>query len=114
MEITGDWRQNIWLFAGEPERGPFTTQLVQYLVDEADSWGLAAIQEVNIYDLQLLQSDVEGLELAVVPVQRDHFEQTIIQSQADHAAFWVHYSNYARFWWTPNTILQKILWFGEV
>lgn len=93
----GGTGQNFWLFAGELERGPFTVELVQYLVDEADSWGLAAIQEVNIYDLQLLQSDVEGLELAVVPVQRDHFEQTIIQPQADHAAFWVHYSYYACF-----------------
>ncbi len=70
--------------------------LQQYLVDEADGWSLAAIQEVNIDDLQLLQSDVEGLEFTVVPVQWDHLEQTIIQPQADHAAFWVDNSDDAR------------------
>lgn len=48
-----------------PSRHPLH---LQYLVDEADGWSLAAVQEVNIDDLQLLQSDVEGLELTVVPV----------------------------------------------
>lgn len=48
--------------------------VLQYLVDEADSWSLAAIQEVNVNNLQLLQSDIEGFELTVVPVQWDHFE----------------------------------------
>lgn len=67
--------------------------LLQYLVDEADGWGLAAIQEVNIDDLQLLQSDVEGLELPVVPVQWDHLEQPVIEPQANHTAFWVYNSN---------------------
>lgn len=71
-------------------------QLLQYLVDEADGWGLAAIQEVNINDLQLLQSDVEGLEFTVVPVQWDHLEQTIIQPQANHTAFWVYNSDNTR------------------
>ncbi len=52
----------------------FSLVLPRYLVDEADGWGLAAIQEVNIDDLQLLQPDVEGLELTVVPVQWDHLE----------------------------------------
>lgn len=78
-----------------------------YLVDKADGWSLAAVQEVNIYDLQLLQSDVEGLELAVVSVQRDHFEQAVIQPQADHTTLWVHDADDARFWRTPNTILQR-------
>lgn len=61
-----------------------------YLVDEADSWSLTAIQEVNVDNLQLLQSDVIGLELTVVPVQWDHFEQSIIKPQANHSALRVH------------------------
>lgn len=81
--------------------------LLQYLVDEADGWGLAAIQEVNIDDLQLLQSDVKGLELTVVPVQWDHLEQPVIQPQANHTALWVYNSDNTRFRWTPDTILQK-------
>ena len=64
-----------------------------HLVDEADGGRLAAIQEVNINDLQLLQADVEGLELAVVAVQRDHLEKAIIQPQPDHPALRVHYAN---------------------
>lgn len=78
-----------------------------YLVDEADSWSLAAIKEVNIYNLQLLQSDVEGLEFTVVSVQWDHFEQTIIEPKANHTAFWVYNANNTCFWWTPDTILKK-------
>lgn len=42
--------------------------LLQYLVDEADGGSLATIQKVDIDDLKLLQSDVKGLELTVVPV----------------------------------------------
>lgn len=45
-----------------------------YLVDEADSWSLTAVEEMNVDNLQLLQSDVIGLQLTVVPVQWDHFE----------------------------------------
>lgn len=48
--------------------------VLQYLVDEADGRSLAAIQEVNVNNLQFLQSDIEGFELTVVPVQWDHFE----------------------------------------
>lgn len=65
----------------------------QYLIDKADCWGLAAIQEVNINDLQLLQPDVKSLELAVVPVQRDHLEQPIVQPQTNHTTLWVNDSN---------------------
>lgn len=65
------------------------TGVPHYLVDKADGWSLAAVQEVNVYDLQLLQSDVEGLELAVVSVQGNHFEQAVIQPQADHTTLWV-------------------------
>lgn len=64
-----------------------------YLIDEAHSGGLAAIQEVNINHLQLLQSDVKGLKLTIVSIQRDHLEQPIIQPQANHTAFWVNNSN---------------------
>lgn len=70
--------------------------LLRYLVDEADGWGLASIQEVNIDDLQLLESDVEGLELTVVPIQGDHLEQPVIQPQANHTAFWVYNSDNTR------------------
>lgn len=65
------------------------TGVPHYLVDKADGWSLAAVQEVNVYDLQLLQSDVEGLELAVVSVQGNHFEKAVIQPQADHTTLWV-------------------------
>lgn len=63
----------------EDFQGPLTCQpqnaeVKPYLVDEADSWSLTAIQEVHVDNLQLLQSDVIGLELTVVPVQWDHFE----------------------------------------
>lgn len=53
---------------------PQNAEMKSYLVDEADSWSLTAIQEVNIDNLQLLQSDIIGLELTVVSVQWDHFE----------------------------------------
>ena len=69
-------KQLLWQWKtikGRPER-----VILLYLVDETDSGSLAAVQEVNVYHLQLLQPDVEGLELTVVPVQRDHFEQTIV------------------------------------
>lgn len=52
---------------------------------------------MNVYDLQLLQSDVEGLELAVVSVQGDHFEQAVIQTQADHTTLWVDDADDASF-----------------
>lgn len=51
-----------------------TVEVKSYLVNEADSWSLTAIQEVYIYNLQLLQSDVVGLEFPVVSVQWDHLE----------------------------------------
>lgn len=62
-----------------PSRAPPTCQaqiaeVKSYLVDEADSWSLTAIQEVHVYNLQLLQSDVVGLEFTVVSVQWDHFK----------------------------------------
>lgn len=65
-------------------------RVLQYLVDEADSRSLAAIEEVNVNNLQFLQSDIEGFELTVVPVQWDHFEQAVIQPQAYHTALWVY------------------------
>lgn len=82
--------------------------VLQYLVDEADSWSLAAIQEVNVNNLQFLQSDIEGFELTVVPVQWDHFEQAVIQPQTDHTALWVYDTDDSCFWRTPNTILQRV------
>lgn len=65
---------------------------------------------MHIDDLQLLQSDVEGLELAVVPVQWDHLEQPVIESQADHAALWVYYSDDTGLRWASDTILKKSVW----
>lgn len=70
--------------------------LLMYLVDETNSWSLAAIQKVNVDDLELLQSDVESFELTVVPVQWDHLKQAVIQPQANHAAFWVYNSDDTR------------------
>ena len=61
-----------------------------HLVDEADGGGLTAVEEVHVDDLQLLQADVEGLELAVVPIQRDDLEEAVVEPQANHAALWVH------------------------
>lgn len=68
----------------------------QYLIDETDSWSLAAIQEVDIDDLQLLQTDVKGFELAVLAVQGDHLEQTVVQPQTNHATLRIHNSDNAR------------------
>lgn len=64
--------------------------LHQYLIDETHSWSLAAVEEVHIDDLQLLQTDVEGFELTVLAVQRDHLEQTVIQPQTNHATLRIH------------------------
>lgn len=82
--------------------------VLQYLVDEADSRSLAAIQEVNVNNLQFLQSDIEGFELTVVPVQWNHFEQAVIEPQADHTALWVYDTDDSCFWGTSNTILQRV------
>lgn len=49
-----------------------------HLVYEADGGCLAAVEEVDVYDLEFLQADVEGLELAVLPVQGDHLEQAVV------------------------------------
>lgn len=70
--------------------------LLMYLVDETNSWSLAAIQKVNVDDLELLQSDVESFKLTVVPVQWDHLKQAVIQPQANHTAFWVYNSDDTR------------------
>lgn len=77
------------------EHLPTQTQLItaRYLVDEADGRSLAAVQEVNVDDLQLLQSNVEGLEFTVVPVQWDDLEEPVVQPQTNHPAFGVNDSN---------------------
>lgn len=62
---------------------------------------------MDVDDLQLLQADVEGLELAVVPVQGDDLEQPVVQPQADHAALGVHDADDARFRRPADAILQN-------
>ncbi len=40
--------------------------------------------------MQLLQTDVEGFELAVIPVQWDDLKQPVVQTQADHTTLRIH------------------------
>ena len=77
-----------------------------HLIDEADRRGLTAVEEVNVDDLQFLQADVEGLELAVVPVQRDYLEEAVVEPQANHATLGVHDTDYARLGGPSYTVLQ--------
>lgn len=86
------------------DRDPVTASPT-HLVDEADGGCLATIQEVHVYDLQLLQADVEGLEFTVVAVQRDDLEQAVIQPQPDHSALRIHNANDARLRGAANAVL---------
>ncbi len=61
-----------------------------HLIYEADGGRLAAVQELDVYHLQLLQTDVEGFELAVITVQRDDLEQPVVQTQANHTTLRIH------------------------
>lgn len=57
---------------------------------------MAPVQELDVDDVQLLQADVKGLELLVVPVQGNDLEKAIIEPQADHPALRVDDANDAR------------------
>lgn len=45
--------------------------------------------------MQLLQANVEGLQLFIVPIQWNDLEEAIVESQADHPAFGVNDANNA-------------------
>lgn len=78
-----------------------------YLIYEADGRRLAAVQELDVYDLQLLQTNVEGFELAVVAVQRDDLKQPVVQPQADHTALRIHDPDDPGFRRTADAILTN-------
>ena len=61
---------------------------------------------MHVDDLQLLQADVEGLELAVVPVQGDDLEEAVVEPQANHATLGVHNADYARLGGPAHAVLQ--------
>ena len=117
--------KNVYRITGSVQPLNHTHTHTLYLVNEADGGCLATVQEVHVDDLQLLQTDVEGLQLAILPVQRDHLEQSVVQAQPDHAALRVHNTNDARLRRAANAVLmekegrecmakfQKTAFFGE-
>lgn len=78
-----------------------------YLIYEADGRRLAAVQELDVYDLQLLQTNVEGFELTVVAVQWDDLKQPVVQPQANHTALRIHDPDDPGFRRTANAILTN-------
>lgn len=51
---------------------------------------MAAIEELDVDDMQFLQADVKGLELLVVPVQWNNLEKAVVEPQANHPALGVN------------------------
>lgn len=81
--------------------------MILYLMNKNDCGSGASMQELDINDVEFLQTNVEGLQLSVVPVQGDHFEQAIIQSQPYDPAQGIHNPNDSCFRGTPNSILEE-------
>lgn len=75
---------------GRPLETLISGSRTRYLIDEADGWGLTAIEELHVDDLELLQADVKSLQLLVLTVQGDDLEEAIVEPQANHPALWVN------------------------
>ena len=65
------------------------------------------MKKLHINDIELLQTDVEGLQFSVFSVKRNHLEQAIIQAQAYDTAQGVHNANDTCLRGAPYAVLNK-------